>query len=124
VGDLEGLTGQSVAAPDRLCRASSLSHIARGHACIASDACVTQASSVASLAASRWCAVQDETVAQCRAYVERGVLHWYGRELSLPFLRGSGTFRIRYLGRNLRIFENPGSALAVQVREAVLLSRR
>ena len=59
--------------------------------------------------------VQDGELTEYRAYVTGGVLHCYGRELPLPFLRGSGTFRIQYLGRSLRIFENPGSALAVQV---------
>jgi hypothetical protein len=52
--------------------------------------------------------------------VTGGVLHWHGKELSMPFIRGTGTFRIRYLSKTLRIFENPGSALAVQVREDLL----
>ena len=60
--------------------------------------------------------VQDQQQNKYEATVTGGTLHAFGREVPLPFLRGKGAFCIRYLGRKLRIFENPGSALAVQVR--------
>ena len=63
--------------------------------------------------------VQDVDTAKFKATVAGGEIVWRGRCISLPFIRGSGTFRVRYLGRRVRIFENPG-ALAVQVPERIL----
>ena len=58
------------------------------------------------------------------AYVTHGVLHWKGREVTLPFIRGKGSFKAQYLGDTLRIFETDKGALAVQVRQDLILRAR
>ena len=61
--------------------------------------------------------LQDAALNLYQAQVTGGELHIGDRTIQLPFIRGTGTFRILYLDDNLRIFENPGGALAIQVRE-------
>lgn len=55
-----------------------------------------------------------------QATIDQAAVHWGGKRIGLPFVRGKGTFRVRYSGAKLRIFETPGSALAVQVRADLL----
>lgn len=64
--------------------------------------------------------LQDKATSEYKATVTGGIIHCNGREVPLPWLRGTGTFRVRYLGADVRIFENVGSSLAVQVREDLL----
>jgi hypothetical protein len=64
--------------------------------------------------------LQDATSSLYQATVNRASLHLGDWSIDLPFIRGKGSFQVKYVGDALRIVENPGIALAVQVREELL----
>jgi hypothetical protein len=51
-----------------------------------------------------------------KAAVERGCLHAFGRDIPLP-IRGSGYVSIMYLDSELRVLQNRGGAVTVQLRK-------
>lgn len=65
----------------------------------------------------------QQTPVKINVSIVGGQLHWFGRTIGLPFIKGKGSFNVMYVHDDVRVLrngDNANSGLVVQIRQEVL----